>query len=484
MATYDMSDSMYPDLDDSSTVAPSTSPDYSSPQPEQPGKKKRKAWGQPIPDFKIVLPPRKRAKTAEEKEQRKNERVIRNRKAADKSRQRQKAAVAELEVKTTQMEAELAQLRAKVAYFESKYGTIQGTDVPSLNLTLDTLPQQPAGEKAIGTSPSARLSVSGDTHNTDDSLPTGHFALNMSHLSPGDTGSYTTTPGPTLSMVPDSPRPSLTSNRSPALAPTLFPTHDQYSFPDLGHHEDLSPTYVNFQEVSDMAQYPAAVLCKGQQCQSKTSTTLISQELANQFNIRLLLVNLTMLLTIYETFSTTMLLPMCQIFRTLGETLSTTSLTEDWMDRHFPLIHSLITRPTSPTTRPIFRMKLLSRLLACSPSLARLLEAATNKALQRLVDDEAILNDQEGRQQWASLLALRWVIQRLEKEHQRYRLVVDGPRHNHEPVPEVVRQMGLINKMDGVDYCAVEKSLWRWRSEDLASAAVKCAFTSQFATAQ
>jgi hypothetical protein len=104
--------------------------------------------------------------------------------------------------------------------------------------------------------------------------------------------------------------------------------------------------------------------------------------------------------------------------------------------------------------------------------------------LQRLVDDEAILTDQEGRQQWASLLALRWVIQRLEKEHQRYRLVVDGPRHSHEPVPEVVRQMGLINKMDGVDYCAVEKSLWRWRSEDQASAAVKCAFTFQFATAQ
>ena len=56
------------------------------------------------------------------------------------------------------------------------------------------------------------LSVSGDVHNTDDSLAASHFALNMSHLSPGDTSSYTTTPGPTLSMVPDSPRPSLSSN--------------------------------------------------------------------------------------------------------------------------------------------------------------------------------------------------------------------------------------------------------------------------------
>ena len=83
-----------------------------------------------------------------------------------------------------------------------------------------------------------------------------------------------------------------------------------------------------------------------------------------------------------------------------------------------------------------------------------------------MVDDEAILDGPEGRQQWASLLALRWVTQRLEREHQRYRLVIDGPRCSDLPVPEVVRQMGLINKMDGVDYRAVEKSLWRWRSED------------------
>jgi len=217
-----------------------------------------------------------------------------------------------------------------------------------------------------------------------------------------------------------------------------------------------------------MAQYSAVVLCDPQ-CRAETSAWSNSQEAANQLNIRLLLVNLTVLMTIYETFSSTMLLPMCQIFRTLGETLSTTFLSEHWMDRHFPLIHSLITTPSPKTTRPIFRMKLLSRLLACSPSLARLLEAATDKALQRLVDDEAILDGPDGRQQWASLLALKWVIQRLEREHQRYRLVVDGPRSQDQPVPELVRQMGLINKMDGVDYRAVEKSLWRWRSEDLSN---------------
>jgi hypothetical protein len=102
--------------------------------------------------------------------------------------------------------------------------------------------------------------------------------------------------------------------------------------------------------------------------------------------------------------------------------------------------------------------------------LARLLEAATNKALQRLVDDGAILRDAEGRQRWASLFGLRWVIQRLEREHQRYRLVVDGPRRSNQPVSEAIRLMGLIHKMDGVDYRAVEQSLWRWRLNDMTRA--------------
>jgi transcriptional activator HAC1 len=470
MATYEMSDFPYPDLDDSNTVASSASSDCPTPQPEQAGKKKRKAWGQPIPEFKVVLPPRKRAKTVEEKEQRKNERVIRNRKAADKSRQRQKAAVAELENKTKGMEAELAQLRAKVAFFESKYGTIEGTDVPLLNANLSTFTQQTTAQHHSVASTNPRLSVSADDHVLQDTPPASPFAFNdMSQLSAGDTSSFTTTPGPALSYARDSPRPSMMSNHSPALAPTLFPTHEPFSLTDLGHH-DPSPAYINFNEDSAMTQYPAAILCEDPQCQAETSTALTSQEPTNQFDIRLLLINLTILMTIFETFSTTMLLPMFQLFRTLVETCSTISLTEDWMDRHFQLIHSLITTPTSRTNRPIFRMKLLSRLLACSPSLARLLEAATDKALQRLVDDEAILNGPEGGQQWASLMALRYVIQRLEREHQRYRLVVDGPRHNDQPVPEVVRQMGLINKMDGVDYRAVEKSLWRWRLEDMTTA--------------
>src|SRR2546423_12278793 len=296
MATYDMSDSAYPELDESSTVAHSASSNCPTPQPEQPAKKKRKAWGQPIPDFKVVLPPRKRAKTVEEKEQRKNERVIRNRKAADKSRQRQKAAVAELEMKTTHMEAELAQLRAKVAYFESKYGTVQDTEMPSSTANLNTFPQPSTHAHFQSTLSSTPQSFPSEGHVLHDSLPAGPFAFaTMSHLSPGDTSSYTTTPGPSISM--NSPRPSLSSNHSPALAPTLFHTPDQFPFPDLGHHHP-SPANFDFEEASAMAQYSAVVLCDPQ-CRAETSAWSNSQEAANQLNIRLLLVNLTVLMTIY-----------------------------------------------------------------------------------------------------------------------------------------------------------------------------------------
>ena len=461
MATFDLPDYEYPEVDDQSTATPSTTAD--SPLPEAgPLKKKRKAWGQPIPEFKVVLPPRKRAKTVEEKEQRKNERVIRNRKAADKSRQRQKAAVAELEVKTSHMAAELAQLRQKVAYFESKYGTVQDLEIPSFPTSLSPTSQQlPAKHTPAPTK--LRPSILADV---PDKLSAGQFSsTTMSQLSPGDSSSRNTTPGPTLCL--DSPRPSMSSDHSPPLAPTLFAKPGAFSISDHGY-ANLPPNDLNFDEVFTAAQYSAAVLCDSQQCPVQAPKKLTSQEEAKQFNIRLLLVNLTILITIYETFSTSMLLPIAQIFWSLTETLSTTFLSQEWMDQHFPLIHSLITMPTLKTTRPVFRMKLLSRLLACSPSLARLLEAATDRPLQRLIDEEAYLNGSEGRQQWASLLTLKHVIRVLEKEHKRYRLVIDGPRNKDQALPEVARGVGLIKKqMDGVDYRAVEKSLWRWRSDDV-----------------
>ncbi|KAL8663365.1 MAG: hypothetical protein Q9202_003884 [Teloschistes flavicans] len=59
--------------------------------------KKRKSWGQELPVPKTNLPPRKRAKTEDEKEQRRIERVLRNRQAAQSSRERKRQEVEKLE---------------------------------------------------------------------------------------------------------------------------------------------------------------------------------------------------------------------------------------------------------------------------------------------------------------------------------------------------------------------------------------------------
>ncbi|PWW75494.1 hypothetical protein C7212DRAFT_344855 [Tuber magnatum] len=102
-------------------------PSSSSPQPEKaleadkktepaakPVKKKRKSWGQELPTPTTNLPPRKRAKTDEEKEQRRIERVLRNRAAAQSSRERKRKEVQALEEERTKLAESNADMRARL----------------------------------------------------------------------------------------------------------------------------------------------------------------------------------------------------------------------------------------------------------------------------------------------------------------------------------------------------------------------------------
>ncbi|KAI0172683.1 hypothetical protein GGR52DRAFT_580397 [Hypoxylon sp. FL1284] len=116
---------MYPSLFSNSadsTMRPLSPPDEDeervtpsegtcSPAPEATEKKpvkKRKSWGQVLPEPKTNLPPRKRAKTEDEKEQRRVERVLRNRRAAQSSRERKRQEVEALEIRNQQLEEQLA----------------------------------------------------------------------------------------------------------------------------------------------------------------------------------------------------------------------------------------------------------------------------------------------------------------------------------------------------------------------------------------
>lgn len=69
--------------------------------------KKRKSWGQELPEPRTTLPPRKRAKTDDEKEQRRIERIKRNRAAAHNSRERKRQETETLAVALARANAEL-----------------------------------------------------------------------------------------------------------------------------------------------------------------------------------------------------------------------------------------------------------------------------------------------------------------------------------------------------------------------------------------
>ncbi|KIH94084.1 hypothetical protein SPBR_05884 [Sporothrix brasiliensis 5110] len=88
--------------------------------------KKRKSWGQILPEPKTNLPPRKRAKTEDEKEQRRVERVLRNRRAAQSSRERKRLEVEALEIRNRELEEQLAKVRRENMLLYERLTQVQG----------------------------------------------------------------------------------------------------------------------------------------------------------------------------------------------------------------------------------------------------------------------------------------------------------------------------------------------------------------------
>lgn len=104
--------------DDNTVAAPSPAPTMSAEGEKKPAKK-RKSWGQVLPEPKTNLPPRKRAKTEDEKEQRRVERVLRNRRAAQSSRERKRQEVEALEKRNADLESALhSQQKQNLALLE------------------------------------------------------------------------------------------------------------------------------------------------------------------------------------------------------------------------------------------------------------------------------------------------------------------------------------------------------------------------------
>ncbi|KAG4442930.1 hypothetical protein IFR05_001543 [Cadophora sp. M221] len=126
--TMDLSEVMTPrSYDDESMFGGSMNGESTAgtPAPEKKPVKKRKSWGQQLPEPKTNLPPRKRAKTEDEKEQRRVERVLRNRRAAQSSRERKRQEVEALEAQKLAVEQTNQDLMRRLADAEAKNALLE-----------------------------------------------------------------------------------------------------------------------------------------------------------------------------------------------------------------------------------------------------------------------------------------------------------------------------------------------------------------------
>ncbi|KAJ5886270.1 uncharacterized protein N7473_008944 [Penicillium subrubescens] len=364
------------------TISPSDT-SLDSPEPvdddmkedEKKPTKKRKSWGQELPVPKTNLPPRKRAKTEDEKEQRRIERVLRNRAAAQTSRERKRLEMEKLETEKIRMEQQNQFLLQRLQQMEAE---------------------------------NTRLSQQ------------------VAQLSAEVRGSRSSTPVKAGSPVPN----SSATTTSPTLTPTLFKQEgeelqmERIPFPTpstitLDYSPTLKPSTLA-EATTDVTQHPAAMLCSPDlQCPSAASKEqALSLSSTSNFQFTLATTLQLLFLTMTSVASSTVTFPLLRILHSL-KTGSPLALSTAEIYQHFPLIHWLISTPSlspSTVTGPSFRMRLLTRLLACSPALARPLRDATGRALQLAVREQifspqgTVSATSEGRSTWMSLLTMAWAI--------------------------------------------------------------------------
>jgi len=368
-----------------------------SPGPESQKKpvKKRKSWGQQLPEPKTNLPPRyildnkftivdmsanphtrKRAKTEDEKEQRRVERVLRNRRAAQSSRERKRQEVEALEEQKRDIERRNQELEQQLAEARSHDA------VQRRNQELEKMLEE-ANARMVMMQQQLEAATGGN-------MMVFHGS---SASSPAHTEQFRSAPSPvTLSQElfssRDAPERSSVSSAITLDAPITTQTVNPAS---------LSPrTQPVLEESSasafDLTQQPAALLCD-LQCQSKVPQPWTASPISQ-------------LLAMICAVSWTFLSPLTQILDSLrtGSSLPTTpsilttiiwltTTTSPLMTTTFSRASSTTMNTTSPRSpRFSLRIRLLNRLLSCSPLLARPLMDATQGEM-RLASEQQRSNN-------------------------------------------------------------------------------------------
>jgi len=346
-----------------------------TPAPEKKPVKKRKSWGQQLPEPKTNLPPRyakkllnqpvlkltkirKRAKTEDEKEQRRVERVLRNRRAAQSSRERKRLEVEALEGEKRAIERRNRDLELRLADAEAKNLLLQ-QQIAQITGNMTVFNQSPSSQYRQSPTPitfSQELFGSRDGNDSTTFEPVSEAHLNLQE--------------------------SIRTVNPASLSPEIRPVAESSNASS-----------------SDMTQHPAAMLCD-LQCQSEEQRPwMTSTETSTSIS------TIMAWLLLISASTSTFLQPLYQIMSSLktGSSLSPTASILNmiiWlattptslMTSTSTTSSSTTTRARNPASRPRFslRMNLLRRLLACSPQLARPLMDATMGAM-RLASEQQLL---------------------------------------------------------------------------------------------
>ncbi|AEO64924.1 uncharacterized protein THITE_2111320 [Thermothielavioides terrestris NRRL 8126] len=377
--------------------AASTAP---APEPEKKPVKKRKSWGQVLPEPKTNLPPRKRAKTEDEKEQRRVERVLRNRRAAQSSRERKRLEVEALERRNKELEAALLQAQQiNFTLLEEIQKFRQGAGVVSRAApSFDALRQNPVtfSQQLFGSQDGHGAPISGAS-SLEQLLQSIPSAVNNKTVNPASLS-------PALSPIPEAAE----EQKQPATVATPV------AEPPATSEKNAS---------ADTTQHPAAMLCQDLQCRSAEAapSTWLAASQQPLHPVVSLLLPLQLLLASTSAMLSVCQRPLMQIAMSLKAGFSlrpTRAITNTiiWLVTT-PHRSPSRTRPTnststssSPTasstprpaanssrssspaapsqTRPSsLRLRTLRKILTCSPTLARPLMDATMEAL-RLASSE------------------------------------------------------------------------------------------------
>lgn len=361
---------------------------------DQPPSKVRKDCRGPVSEIATNSSHRKRAKTEDEKEQRRVERVLRNRRAAQSSRERKRQEVEALEKKNQELVDKLDKAHHIIEELLQKLGSSGASS------SFDALRPNP-------------ITFSQELFNSQD----GHMA------------SQTTT----SSLMDGILMTSQSSNTvNPAsLSPTLCPVPEEDEEEWLAQNEasttaapvDEAPATT--EETSpDATQLPAAKLCSDLQCRSAEAppqsqlTASVQQQLwlfqTLLFPLQLLILSacqrplLQVAMSMRAGFS---LPPTPAILNTIiwfvttrrhtsreaANTTTSTSPSSSQTISTSPLPASANSSSTVPATAqapasrsPTLRLRSLRRILSCSPHLARPLKDATLEVLRLVVSKKTL----------------------------------------------------------------------------------------------